>query len=53
MNVVYSLWYDERTDSWEIIRADEGHAVVVQRNIKGRAKAVAARDLWRQREAAR
>ena len=50
MSVTYSTWLDRRTTTWEVVRWTDGKALVVQRNIPTKAKAIAARDIWRQRQ---
>jgi hypothetical protein len=48
--VTYSTWIDKRTGSWEVVRWEGGKALVVQRNIPTKAKAIAARNIWRERQ---
>ena len=50
MSVTYSTWIDRRTTTWEVVRWENGKALVVQRNIPTKAKAIAARDIWRLRQ---
>ena len=49
-SVTYSTWIDKRTATWEVVRWEGGKALVVQRNIPTKAKAIAARDIWRLRQ---
>jgi hypothetical protein len=49
-SVTYSTWYDTRTGTWEVVRWENRKATVVQRNIRLRAKAIEARNLWRLRQ---
>ena len=50
MNITYSTWRDLRTDSWEVVRWRDGKASIVQRNIPTKAKALEARNIWRERQ---
>ena len=47
MSVTYSTWIDKRTASWEVVRWTDGKALVVQRNIPTKTKAIDARNIWR------
>jgi hypothetical protein len=48
--VTYAIWKDHRTGAYEVVRWIDVHHLVVQTNIPSRGKAMAAADLWRQRE---
>jgi hypothetical protein len=51
MYPTYATWMDHRTGSFEVVRWDgPGQYEIVQTNIRTRAKATAARNIWRQRE---
>lgn len=50
---VYLIWYDNTSDSWEVVRWEGSKRVTVQRNIQTKDKALIACNLWRKREAAR
>jgi spore coat protein CotH len=50
MKVTYAIWRDYRTGTFEVVRWDNLHHIVVQTNIPTRGKAMAAADTWRQRE---
>jgi hypothetical protein len=47
----YSIWKDHVTGDYEVVRwVDSNFEMVVQTNIKTRAKAVEARKIWEARE---
>jgi hypothetical protein len=50
MKVTYAIWRDHRTGTFEVVRWENQHHIVVQTNIPTRGKAMAAADTWRQRE---
>ena len=50
MNVTYSTWRDYRTDTWEVVRWEDGKAKIVERNIPTKGKAIVARNIWRERQ---
>jgi spore coat protein CotH len=50
MKVTYAIWRDYRTGTFEVVRWDNLHHIVVHTNIPTRGKAMAAADTWRQRE---
>jgi hypothetical protein len=48
---VYAVWRNERLGCFEVVRwFDPERHEIVQTNIPTRAKATAARNIWRQRE---
>jgi|KBSMisStandDraft_5_1062788.scaffolds.fasta_scaffold67772_4 hypothetical protein len=50
----YTIWKDFRTGDYEVVRWNDGRTpVVLQANIKTRAKATEALKIWQQREAER
>ena len=50
----YAIWKDYRTGDYEVVRWDsDTKPVVLQTNIKTRAKASEALKIWQQREAER
>ena len=46
----YAIWRDYRTGTFEVVRWENQHHIVVQTNIKTIGKAKHAADTWRQRE---
>lgn len=48
--VTFNIWKDFRTGAYEVVRWEGNDHLVVQTNIPTRGKAMAAADLWRQRE---
>ncbi len=48
--VTYAVWKDWRTGAYEVVRWCGNEHLVVQTNIPSRGKAMAAADVWRQRE---
>jgi len=48
--VTYAVWKDWRTGAYEVVRWSGNEHLVVQTNILSRSKAMAAADVWRQRE---
>ena len=54
MSGKYSIWKDHRTGDYEVVCWKDGRTpVVLQTNIKTRAKASEALKIWQQREAER
>jgi len=53
MNVdypTYATWCDRATGTYEVVRWEGKKATVVQRNILTKAKALQARNIWRERQ---
>ncbi len=48
--VTYAVWKDWRTGAYEVVRWKGNEPTVMQGNILSRGKAMAAADIWRQRE---
>jgi hypothetical protein len=48
--ITYAIWKDWRTGAFEVVQWCGHEHLVVQTNIPSRGKAMAAADLWRQRE---
>jgi hypothetical protein len=48
--VTYAVWKDWRTGAFEVVRWEGGEHLIVETNITTRGKAMAAADVWRQRE---
>ena len=48
--VTYAIWKDHRTGAYEVVRWCGNEHLVVQTNLASRGKAMAAAEVWRQRE---
>jgi len=53
MKATYAIWRDYRTGTYEVVRWENLHHIVVETNIKTMNKAKAAADTWRQMECER